>query len=160
MTTVSLEDLFCTFIVDGHKGLDVTTFDIPGAYLIADIPKGKRILMKLRWDFFNIVCQVNPEYEQYVRYENGEKVVYLLVIRAVYGFIEAALLWYNILSITLEGVVFETSPYYMCVENKVVEGTQCTIDWYVDENKLLHKNPEVISDIINIVKKNLESYLL
>ena len=36
----------------------------------------------------------------------------------------------------------------------MIEVTQCTIDWYVDNNKLLHKNPEVISDIINEVKKS------
>ena len=27
--------------------------------------------MKLREDFVDIMCQVNPEYEQNVRYENG-----------------------------------------------------------------------------------------
>ena len=31
----------------------------------------------------------------------------------------------------------------------MIEVTQCTIDWYVDNNKLLHKNTEVVSDIIN-----------
>ena len=36
----------------------------------------------------------------------------------------------------------------------MVEGTQCTIDWYVDDNKLSHKNPEVILDIINEVEEH------
>ena len=38
--------------------------------------------------------QVNPYYEQYVRYENGEKVLYLLVLRAIYDFIESSLSLY------------------------------------------------------------------
>ena len=42
----------------------------------------------------------------------------------------------------------------MCVANKVIWGTRFTIACYVDNNKLLHKNPEVISDIINEVKKH------
>ena len=42
----------------------------------------------------------------------------------------------------------------MCVANKVIEGTQCNILWHTDDNKLSHKNPEVISDIINEVKKS------
>ena len=36
----------------------------------------------------------------------------------------------------------------------MIEGTQCTIGWYVDGNKLSHRNLEVISDIINKPKKH------
>ena len=36
----------------------------------------------------------------------------------------------------------------------MIEGTQCTIAWYVDDNKLSHKNTEMVSDIINEVKKH------
>ena len=49
---------------------------------------------------------------------------------------------------------FEINPYSKCVVNKLIEGTQCTIAWYVDDIKLSYKNPEVISDIINEVKKH------
>ena len=110
--------------------------------------------MKLRGDFVDIMCQVNPYYEQHVRYENGEKVLYILVIREIYGCIESALLWYNLFSTTIQGLVFEIKTYHKCVANKVLKVTQCTIAWYVDDNKLLHTNPEVISYIINEVKKS------
>ena len=40
-----------------------------------------------------------------------------------------------------------------CVANKMIEVTQCTIAWYVDDNKFRHKKPAVISNIINKVKK-------
>ena len=63
------------------------------------------------------------------------------------------MLWYNLLYITLDGLGFEINPYARCVANKVIKGTQFTIAWYVDDNKLLHKNPELISDIINEEKK-------
>ena len=63
-------------------------------------------------------------------------------------------MWYNLFSTTLEGLVFEINPYYKCVSKKLIEGTQFTISWYVGEKKLLHKNPEVISNIINEVKKH------
>ena len=86
--------------------------------------------------------------------------MYLLAIRAIYGCIESALLWYNLFSAKVEGFGFEINPYVMCVTNKVTEGTQCTIAWYVNDNNLLHKNPEIITDIINEVKKKLESYML
>ena len=59
----------------------MATFDVPGAYLHTYIPKDKSILMKLREYFFDIMCQVNPEYEQHVVYENWGKVLYILVLR-------------------------------------------------------------------------------
>ena len=34
------------------------------------------------------------------------------------------------------------------VANCVIDGTQCTIGWYVDDNKISHANPLVVSDII------------
>ena len=45
--------------------------------------------------FFDIMCHVNPEYKQHVRYENEKKVFHLLEIRAIYGYTESALLWYK-----------------------------------------------------------------
>ena len=74
------------------------------------------------------------------------------MLRAIYDFIESVLLWYNLSSTTQEGLGFEINPYVRCVVNTVIEGTQCTIACYVDYNKLLHRNQEVVSDIINEVK--------
>ena len=72
MPTVSLDTIFCTLIVDAHEIRNMTNFDIPGAYLHADTPKEKRIIMNLKEDVFDIMCQVNPEYDQNVRYEYGK----------------------------------------------------------------------------------------
>ena len=83
------------------------------------------------------------------------EVLYLLVLRKICDCIESALLWYNLFSTTLEGLDFEINSYDGCVSKNVIEGTQCTIDWYVDDNRLSHKIPEVISDIINEVRKHL-----
>ena len=69
---VYLEDLFYTPIVDADKGRDMATFDFPGVYLNTEIPKDKRILMNIRGYFVVIICQVNPEYEQGARDENGK----------------------------------------------------------------------------------------
>ena len=100
--------------------------------------------MKLRRDCFDIMCQVNPQYKQHLRHENGKKVLYLLVLWAIYGYTESALLWYKILSIKIEGLGFEINPDDRRVSNRKIEGTQCTIAWYVYDNKMSHKNPELI----------------
>jgi len=43
---------------------------------------------------------------------------------------------------------FELNPCDMCVANAIIEGKQCTICWYVDDNKISHVNPKVVDDVI------------
>ena len=59
------------------------------------MPEEKKLLMKIWVKFVDIMCEVNREFERYVVYENGVKVLYLKVLQTIYGCIESALLWYN-----------------------------------------------------------------
>ena len=111
--------------------------------------------MNIRGYFVDITSQVKPQYEQHTRYKDGEKVLYLLLLIEIYGCIESALFWYKLFSTNLEYFGFEINIYDRCVANKVIEGTQYTTAWYVNDNKSLHKNMQVILDIINEVEKNL-----
>ena len=74
-----------------------------------------------------IVCKVNPEYKEHLRYENGKKVLYILVLRAIFGCIDSTLLLYILFSTTLEGLCFEINSYDRCVANNMIEGTYFTI---------------------------------
>jgi hypothetical protein len=48
---------------------------------------------------------------------------------------------------------FEINPYDKCVANKVIEGTQYTVCWYVDDNKVSHANDDVNTMIADEVEK-------
>ena len=37
--------------------------------------------------------------------------------------------------------------------NKIIDEKQCTIVWYVDDNKLSHVYPNVVTDILEEIKK-------
>ena len=152
--TVSLEALLCSLIIDAHEGRDVVIFDVPGAYLHAPVPPGKMMLLKLRGDFVDIMCQVSPIYKKYIHYENNKKVLYLKILRALYGCIESALLWYNLFSNSLEKIGFQINPYDRCVANKVINNNQCTIVWYVDDVKVSHIDNKVVDSVI----KDIERY--
>ena len=151
--TVNLETVHASFCIDAFEKRHSVITDIPGAYLHAGIPDDKEILLKFVGQFVDIMCKVNPEYLQFVRYENGTKVLYVKVLRAIYGCIFSALLWYNLFSSTLQEMGFELNPYDRCVANKVINGHQCTIIWYIDDLKISHKNQSVVMDIV----KQLES---
>ena len=47
---------------------------------------------------------------------------------------------------------FELNLYNLCVANSMIEGKQCTICWYVDDNKISHKDPKVVDNIIKQIE--------
>ena len=81
-------------MIVAHEGREVHTFDVPGAYLHASLPDDKVVNMQLESDFLDILCEVNLEYEIFVTYEKGKKVLYVLILKAIHGMIESALIWY------------------------------------------------------------------
>ena len=78
--------------------------------------------MKLQGEFEDNMCEVNLEYKEYVRYENGQKNFYLLILRAIYGCIKSALLWYNLYVKVLKAMCFNVNPYDICVANNTING--------------------------------------
>ena len=104
--TASLEGLLASLVIDAFEEREVAIFDVPGAYLHAKFLQEKLVLMRVKGEFVDIMCDVNPEYKQHVTYEKGKKVLYLRVLRALYGCIESALLWYNLFTTTLKDLGF------------------------------------------------------
>ena len=43
---------------------------------------------------------------------------------------------------------FEINPYDSCVTNKMVNGSQCTVLWYVDDLKISRKDPKVVEEVL------------
>ena len=43
---------------------------------------------------------------------------------------------------------FELNPYDPCVANATIRNKQCTIVCYVDDNKISHQDPNVVTDVI------------
>ena len=67
--TASLESILTTLVIDAYEGKDVAVADVPGAYLHAKFPQDKKVVLKLTGVFVNIMCSVNPEYNDHVIYE-------------------------------------------------------------------------------------------
>ena len=50
---------------------------------------------------------------------------------------------------------FELNPYNNCVANKIIDGKQCTIIWWVDDNYISHISDGVLGMVIG---KNEERF--
>jgi hypothetical protein len=96
-----------------------------------------------------LLARVDPEkYETYFVMEGGKKVLYVILQKTLYGTLQAALLfWKNILMYLVEEMGFAMNPYDWCVVNKIINGTQCTILWHVDDIKGSHVEQKVLNDI-------------
>jgi hypothetical protein len=80
-------------------------------------------------------------------------VLYLQLLKALYGCVKSALLWYELFAGTLTEMGFQLNPYDTCVANKTINGKQCTIVWYVDDNKISHVDCRVVTKIIKRIEK-------
>ena len=60
--TVSLEGLITSLVIASFEGRYIYSFDVPGAFLQAELPDDKLLLLRLNGEFVDIMCQVNPEH--------------------------------------------------------------------------------------------------
>ena len=151
--TASSDAIMLTLIIDAVERRDVATADVAGAYLDAEMDDF--VLMKLEGNDADLMCEVNPKYRRYATMEQGRVVLYLRLARALYGCVKSAMLWYKLFTETLQKLGFKLNPYDPCVANAQRKGSQCTIVWYVDDNKVSHVDPSVVSDIITHIEKHL-----
>jgi hypothetical protein len=72
---------------------------------------------------------------------------------------KSTLLFYRKLVSELKEMGFEINPYDPCVANKIVNGTQITIRWQVDDLMMSHvsqdKIMKIVQEIKNIYGENL-----
>ena len=63
-------------------------FDVPGDFLQNALLEDKFLLMQIRDEFVDVICEDHPEYIPYMIYESDKKLPYVKIIRDIYGFIE------------------------------------------------------------------------
>jgi hypothetical protein len=139
-----------SIMIDAFERRDVATADVAGAYLHAFMKHF--ISMRFVGWAVDLLCDVNPEYSKFVVYERNQKVLYVRCNKAIYGCVVSGVLWYETFSETLETLGFTVNPYDFCIANATIEGTQCTIAWYVDDTKISHVNPDVVTHIITTLE--------
>ena len=105
-----------------------------------------RVMMKITGLLVDMLIKLDPRYRDYVVKENGKRVIYVRVLRAIYGMLEASMLWYKKLRGDLEAIGFEFNPYDPCVANRNVNGKQQTIRFHVDDLLSSHVDPKVNDD--------------
>ena len=148
---VPLELVFLTLTIDAKENREVVTINIPGAFLHAD--NKDYVIMKMVGTLAELMVKTNPKmYRQYIVLEKERSVLYLQLQKALYGMMKNALLFYRKLVSELKQMGFEINPYDPCVANKMVNGTQMTIRWHVDDLMMSHVSRDKIMKIVQEIK--------
>ena len=152
--TASLESIFLTAIVDAKEQRDVMSADIPNAFIQANMPETKdgeeRVIMKITGVLVELLLEIDPgKYGSFVVFEKGEKILYVRVLKALYGMLIAALLWYQQFKADLEQVGFKFNDYDPCVANRRVNGKIQTVKFHVDDLKSSHVDSSVNDNFLS-----------
>ena len=110
--------------------------------------------MRLEGTLAELLTKCDPKlYRQYVLTENNKPVLYVELIKALYGTLRAALIFWRKLTAKLIEWGFTINPYDWCVANKQINGQQCTLVWHVDNMKISHADSRVVDTIINMLEQ-------
>ena len=77
--------------------------------------------------------------------------------KALYGMLQSSLLYYKKFRKDLEGIGFIVNPYNPCMANRIINGSQHTVTWHVDNLKASHKNPRINNEFLEWLKKTYAS---
>ncbi len=102
--------------------------------------------MKIWGPLIDMLVEIEPEVnEDFVVYEGKDKVLYLKMLRAIYGMLQSSLLYYKKFWNDIESIGFKVNPYDPCIiANQIIKGKQhSTVSWHVDDLKSSHVNSTI-----------------
>jgi hypothetical protein len=152
--TVAIESVMLSCVIDAMERRDIATVDIPGAFMQTDMDE--LVHVKLEGKMAELLVLIDPKlYRKHKQIEKGKHVLYVELRKALYGTLRASLLFWKLLTKRLKSWGFKVNPYDWCVANKLINAKQCTILWHVDDLKISHVDPAVVTDVINQLEKCL-----
>ena len=139
-------------IIDAKERRDVATVDILGTFMQGD--QDETVHMRLEGTLAELLTKCDPKlYRQYVVTENNKPVLYVEQIKALYGTLRTALIFWRKLTSKLVEWGFAINPYDWCIADKQINGQQCTLVWHVDDMKISHADSSVADNIINMLEQ-------
>ena len=146
--TVSLYALMGFCVMDERK---VIAVDMPGAFLQGDWPQDEHPgYIMFEGIMMDMICEIDPSYNDMIIWskDHKKKFLYGQLIKAIYGTLLGAIIFYNKSSKHLIDHRF-VHKYDMCTFNKMMNGEQVTVQFHVDDLKVSHKYQAILDDFLN-----------
>ena len=158
--TVSSEAVMLTCVIDAKEKREVAIVDVPNAFVQTVVEDEKdRAFIRIRGPLVDILTNIAPDvYGEYVTIgKNGDKVLLVQCLNALYGTMVASLLYYKKFVKSLKSQRFKLNPYDPCVANKHVDGKQLTVCFHVDDCKISHISTKVVDETIDWLRSEYEN---
>ena len=99
-----------------------------------------------------MICKIDPSFHKNIIWSKDckKKFLYRRVTKAIYRTLLEAIIFYNKLSKHLTDHGFIQNKCNMCTFNKMVNGEQITVQLYVDDLKVSHKDQAVLKHFLAI----------
>jgi hypothetical protein len=147
--TVSTQSVYAVAAVAAREGRNV----IGSAFLNAYVPDGVEVHVVLDKTSAALLCQLRPEYERFLR---NDRTMVVKLERALYGCLQSARLWYDLLRKTLEDNGYVSNPVDSCVFNKMYEDVQSTAIFHVDDIMTTCKKEGALEEMKRILLSNFK----
>ena len=150
--TVSTEAVFLTAVVDAWENRKVAVLDVPGAFM--QVEMDELVHVRFEGEMVDKLLEIDHDlYAGYVSVENGKKVMYAELLKALYGTLRAArLFWEKLQAKLVNEWGFTPNRYDSCVVNKMVGGRQLTVAWHVDDLKISHVEEGALDEFISMME--------
>jgi len=148
--TASIESIFTELTLAVMKGKYKAKVDIGGAYLNAYIEDGDHIFMELSQELTSVLIELFPSLSKYVD-KSGRLLVRIL--KALYGLVQSAALWYKALTGFLKSLGFVPNSIDNCVLNNKSRGKDITVVLYVDDLLILSPRQKEVDWLIGELKR-------
>jgi len=146
--TVSLIALLVISTLAAREGREIATMDVGSAFVKASMEGEDEVFVVLDQLSAALLIQIDPSYEKYLD-DKGEMTVKLK--KALYGCLQSARLWHNLLISELRGCGYTQNVFEPCVLNKTVDGKQCTLLVHVDDIKVASLIPGEIDRVHSVL---------
>ncbi len=141
--TVATDCILISATIDAHKGCDVATINIPGAFLNAY--NNKETIMLLKGRLAKLMVQIEPQlYCKYIIHNSkNQPLPYVKLTKIITALLKSALLFYQkfVKDLKLYSLPFIINLCDPCVANATILGSPMTVTWHVDDLKTLHIDP-------------------
>jgi Reverse transcriptase (RNA-dependent DNA polymerase). len=146
--TSAIESILLSLGVASMEKMKMAKVDVGGAYLNAFIEHGDEIFMMLGPQITKILLKHFPMLKEYV--EKGDDRLIVRILKAMYGLVQSAALWYDVLTKFLMKLGFKKNGKDNCVMHKrTKDGKLFIIVLYVDDILMLCEDDGEIDWLID-----------
>jgi len=148
--TMTLESVFIILAIAAQWNAVVVTADITGAYLESSLDPDDVVYMFLSKDAVDELMKIDTMISKYVM-KDGRALVRLL--KALYGTIQAAKLWYKKLREIILNYGFTQHPNDQCVFLYKLDDIVMIVGFHVDDLLMICKSMKMIDNFVEYLLK-------